>query len=92
MSNFRKIITQLLPKVTSPILKNVALPLELSATMSGIDKKVHGYGATVIFSNEEINDMIKIVKALEDRDILMKGSTETFQNDIKKVMLYQFYQ
>ena len=28
--------------------------------------------------------MVKIVKALEDSDILMKGSTETLQNDVKK--------
>ena len=28
--------------------------------------------------------MVKIVKALEDSDILVKGSAETLQNDIKK--------
>ena len=55
-------------------------------------KKIHGTVTTVIFSNEEINDMIKIVKALEDSDILMKGVSETSKNDIKKVVLYQFYQ
>ena len=38
---------------------------------------------TVKFSNEEINNMIKIVKALEDSDVLMKGSAETLQNDVK---------
>ena len=46
--------------------------------MSGIDgaiqKKKHGSGTTVIFSNEEINDMIKIVKTLEDSNILSKKS------------------
>ena len=54
-------------------------------------KKIHGYGGssnsvpqtTVKFSNEEINNMIKIVKALEDSDVLMKGSAETLQNDVK---------
>ena len=82
-------------KVARPILKNVALPLGLSIAMSGIDgaiqKKIHGSGTTVIFSNEEINDMIKIVKGLEDSDILLEGVTETLKNDIKKVVIYQFY-
>ena len=68
----------------------------LSAAMTGIDgaikKKIHGSGTTVIFSNEEVNDMIKIVKALENSDILLKGVTETLKNDVKKVVLYQFYQ
>ena len=84
-----------LPKLIKPatsILKNVAAPLGLSAAMSRIDnaiqRKVHGYGSksstTVKFSNEEINDMINIVKALEDSDILMKGSTKTLKNDVQK--------
>ena len=42
------------------------MPLGLSAAISGIDhgivKKVHGTGATVIFSDEEVNDMVKIEK------------------------------
>ena len=55
-------------------------------------KKKHGSGTTAIFSNEEINDMIKIVKALEDSDILVKGVTKTLKNHVKKEVLYQFYQ
>ena len=47
-------------------------------------KKIHGYGKTVKFSNEDIKDMTRIVKTLEDSDVLMKGVTETFKNDIKK--------
>ena len=54
-------------------------------------RKIHGSGTTVIFSNEEINNMIKIFKALEDSDILVKRVTKTLKNDIKKV-LYEFYQ
>ena len=43
-----------------------------------------GSGTTVIFSNEEINYIIKVVQALEDRDILLKRVTKTFKNYIKK--------
>ena len=57
-----------------------------------IKKIIHGTGTTVIYSNEEVDDVIKIVKALEDSDVLITGVTETLKNDIKKVVLYQLYQ
>ena len=46
---------------------------------------MYGSGTTaIIFSNEDLNDMTKIVKALEDSDVLMKGITKTLKNDVKK--------
>ena len=60
----------------------------MSATDAAIQKKVHGYGAkTVKFSNKDLDDMTKIVKALENSDVLIKGITETLKNDIKKEVL-----
>ena len=57
----------------------------MSATDAAIQKKVHGYATkTVKFSNKDLHDMTKIVKALEDSDVLMKGITETLKNDTKK--------
>ena len=35
-------------------------------------------------SNDEINHIIKIVKSLEDSDLLLKGVTETVQNEVKE--------
>ena len=47
--------------------------------------KIHVYGTkTIKFSNDDLNDMTKIVKALEDSDVLTKGVTKTLKNDIKK--------
>ena len=37
-----------------------------------------------IISNDEINDIIKIVKSLEDSGLLLKGVTETVQNEVKE--------
>ena len=38
-------------------------------------KKIHGSGnTTLIISNEEINDIIKIIQALKNSNILTKGS------------------
>ena len=46
---------------------------------------MYGHGTkTVKFSNKDLNDMTKIVKALEDSDVLMKGVTQTLKIDIKK--------
>ena len=65
-------------------------PLEISAAASAINagvqkKKIHGSGTTTLInSNEEINDIIKIVQALEDSNILLKGVTKTIDNETKE--------
>ena len=52
-------------------------------------KKILGSGhnnnnTTLIISNNEIKDIIKIVKSLEDSGLLLKGITETVQNEVKE--------
>ena len=48
-------------------------------------KKILGSGnTTLIISNEEMNDIMKIVQALEDSNILLKGITDTVKNDTKE--------
>ena len=53
-------------------------------------KKVLGSGhnnplsTTLIISNNEMEDIIKMVKSLEDSGLLLKGVTETVQNKVKK--------
>ena len=69
-----------LMKVALPIAKNVLAPLGLTAAMSAIDgsiqKKIHGSGTTkgagvkLIIEQEDMNDIIKIIKALENSAIL----------------------
>ena len=39
---------------------------------------------TLIISNNEIEDIIKIVKSLEDSGLVLTGVTETVQNEIKE--------
>ena len=39
---------------------------------------------TLIISNDEIEDIIKIVKSLEDSGLLVEGETETVQNEVKE--------
>ena len=75
-------------KTATPLATKVLPVLGLSAAMSGIDgaikKKIHGSGTTtLVISNEEVNDIMKIIQALEDSDILLKGIGKTIKNDIK---------
>ena len=75
-----------LMKVAMPLAKNVLAPLGLSASMSAIDgsikKKMLGSGATtLIISNDEMYDILKIVKSLENSGVLLKGISETIQNE-----------
>ena len=39
---------------------------------------------TLIISNNDMEDLIKMVKYLEGSDLLLKGVTETVQNEIKE--------
>ena len=46
--------------------------------------KKNGFGTTTsIISNREVNDIIKIVKALEDSNILLKEFTESIKKETK---------
>ena len=48
-------------------------------------KKILGSGkTTLIISNEKVNDIMKIIQALEDSDILLKGVTKTIKNETKE--------
>ena len=72
-----------------PLAKNVLAPLGITAAASGVDteiqKKMHGSGTTtLIISNEEMNDIMKPVQALEDSNILLKRVTKTIKNETKE--------
>ena len=76
-------------KVAVPLAKYILVPLGITAAASAIDawiqKKIHGSGTpNLIISNEEMIDVLKIVQALEDSSILLKGVTKAIKNDIKE--------
>ena len=78
-----------LMKVAVPLAKNILAPLGITAAASAIDagiqKKINGSGTTtLIISNEEINDIMKMVQALEDSNILLKGVSKTIKNETKE--------
>ena len=77
-----------LMKVAIPLAKNVLAPLGITAAASAIDagiKKKHGSGTTtLIISNEEMNEIMKIVQALDDSNILLKRVAKTIKNKTKE--------
>ena len=78
-----------LMKVAIPLAKNVLAPLRITAAASAIDagiqQKIHGSGTTtLIILNEEMNDIMKIVQALNDSNILLQGVTKTIKNETKE--------
>ena len=49
--------------------------------MQEFKRNIHGSRTTtVIISNEEMNDIAKIVQALEDSNIPLKGVAKTIKN------------
>ena len=88
----------LIKNVITPLAKSVLIPLGLTAAASaadaGIHKKILGSGrysssashntTTLIISNKDMKNLIKIVKSLEDSGLLSKGVTESVQNEVKE--------
>ena len=79
--------------VLKPLTKSILIPLGLTAAASATDvaihKKMFGSGrpsdfasrtTTVIISNEEMDDIMKIVKSLEESGLLIKGISKTIKN------------
>ena len=80
----------LISNVIKPLAKSVLIPLGLTAAASAVDAGIHrkvlgsGNMATLIISKNEMNDIIKVVKSLEDSGLLLKGIIKTVQNEVKE--------
>ena len=75
-----------------PLAKCILIPLELTAAVSATDaaiqKKKYYDSAqqrTLFSSNEDLNDIVKIIKSLKDASLLIKDISETVENEIKEL-------
>ena len=97
VNNSVKTVLPMIINVITPLAKSVLIPLGLTAAAAAVDvgihKKILGSGrrhssssaldnTTLIISNEDIEDLIKIVKSLEDSGLLLKGVTESVSNEV----------
>ena len=84
-------------KTGLPLMKSVIKPLTAAASAAdpGIHKKILGSGCPLdlapphnntilIISNDEMDDILKIVKSLEDSGLILKGVSETIQHEAKE--------
>ena len=75
-------------KVAMSLAKNVLAPLGLTAAMPAIDgsirKKIHGSVVKLIIEQDDMKDIMKIIKEVENSDILLKGVSKTIENEIKE--------
>ena len=95
-----KTVLSLMKNVIKPLAKSVLISLGLTAAASaadaGINKKILGLGqcpsssalhnnnAILIMSNDEMKDIIEIVKSLEDSSFWPEGVSKTIQNETKE--------
>ena len=75
--------------VLTPLARHVLLPLGLLlagmlVADAAIEKNYTLGSAALIISNEEMEDIMKTVKFLEESGLLIKGINETIKNETKK--------
>ena len=56
----------------------------MSAIDGSTQKKIHGSGVKLIIEQEDMNDIMKIIEALENSGILLKGVSKTIENETKE--------
>ena len=79
----------LMKSAIKPLAKSVFVPLGLiaaAAADAGIHKKILGssHNTTLIVLNDEMEDILKIIKSLEDSGLLLKGITEAVKSEAKE--------
>ena len=89
---FLRFLAPLLKSVL-PLLKSAIKPLGMlgqtaaaSATDAALNKKKLGSGnhTILITSNDDMQDLLKIVKSLEASGLLLDGITETVKTEVKE--------
>ena len=72
----------------TPLAKSALIPLGLSEGMSAayaaIQKKIYGASKKTIILNEEMGDIMKIVKSLEESGLLIRGISGAIKNEVKE--------
>ena len=80
----------LIGNVLKPLAKSVLIPLRLTAgasypTDAAAHKEMFGSDTTtLIISNEEMSDIMKIVKSLEESGLLIKGVRQKIKTEEKE--------
>ena len=76
-------------KLFKPLAKSFLIPLGLTIAASATDTAIHkkmfrSRVTTLIIFNEQMNSIMKIVKSLEESELLIKGVCETIKYEAKE--------
>ena len=92
--NFLRSLTTIalpfLKNSAKPLIKNVLLPLELTTAASAADVGIHkkilgsGHNTTLLLSNDEIEDIFKMVRSSEDSGLLLGRVSKTISIEAKE--------
>ena len=80
----------LMKSLIIPLAKSVLIPLGLTAVASAADAGIHekilasGGHTTLVISNKDIEDLLKVVKSFENSGLLLNGVTESVKNEVKE--------
>ena len=75
----------MLTALAEGILGLLGLTAAASEIDAAIQKKIFGSGIEKLrISNEEMDGIMKIVKSIEESHLLIKGVSETIENEAKK--------
>ena len=80
----------LMKSAIQSLAKSVLIPLGLTAVASAADAGIHkkilesGHNTTLIISNNEMKDILKIVKSLKDSGLLLEEVSDTTKNEAKE--------
>ena len=80
----------LMRSVTKPLAKSVLVPLGLTAALSAVDAGIHkkilgsGHNTTLVISNDEMKELLEIVKYLEKSGLLKKGINKKIKDEAKE--------
>ena len=80
----------LMKSVIQPLATSILIPLRLTvaayAADVGIHKKILGpsHITTLIISNDEMEDVLKIGKSLEDSGLILEAVSQTIKNEAKQ--------
>ena len=80
----------LMENIHKPLAKSILIPLRVKPAVSETDpaiqkKKIFGsHTKTLIFSNEELNDIMEVVNSLNNPVFLIKSISETVENEVKE--------
>ena len=76
--------------VIQPLAKSVLIPLGLTVAESAADAGIHknilesDHNTTLIISNDDMEDILKIVNSLKGSGLLLEGVSETIKNEAKE--------